>query len=428
MAHDVFISHSNQDKTVASAMCSRLEQAGVRCWIAPRDVRPGRNWGSEIIRGLDNAKVMIVVLSANANRSRPVVKEVERAFHKEILLIPVRTEEVEPSAELEFFLSSEHWLDASTPPLEPHLDRLADTVKEYLIEQGWMGMESKTAASPIAPPATAERLSEDAGETREIRAARPNRATKEHPFVNSLGMRFVPVPGTNVLFSVWETRVKDYQAFCDATERSWDKPAFTQTGDHPAVNVSWQDARAFCEWLSEKEGKRYRLPTDHEWSCAVGIGDRENADASPKSKDTIADVFPWGEQWPPPNDAGNYFGEECKTAAGLAELKAAGYDSLSSLPVIKGFNDGKVFTAAAGSFRPNGLGIYDLGGNVWEWCQDEYGPASAFRVLRGGSWAVATATSCCRPTASRRSRSSRRCLWVSCGGRGWFGALSVNAW
>ena len=165
MAHDVFISHSNQDKTVASAMCSRLEQAGIRCWIAPRDVRPGRNWGSEIIRGLDNAKVMIVVLSANANRSRPVMKEVERAFDKGIVIIPVRTEEVVPSEALEFFLSSEHWLDAFNPPLETHMDRLAGTVEEYLVEQGWMGTENKTAASSIAPPAAAERLSKDAGET-----------------------------------------------------------------------------------------------------------------------------------------------------------------------------------------------------------------------------------------------------------------------
>ena len=223
--------------------------------------------------------------------------------------------------------------------------------------------------------------------------------------MNSLGMRFVPVPGTNVLFSVWETRVKDYQAFCDATGRSWEKPRFQQPADHPAVNVSSEDAKAFCEWLSEKEGKRYRLPTDHEWSCAVGIGDRENANATPKSKDMkIADVFPWGEQWPPPDDAGNYFGEECKTAAGLVELKAAGYD-VSSWPVIEGFNDGKVFTAAAGSFRPNGLGIYDLGGNVWEWCQDEYEPGSASRVLRGGSWSGNNRVGVLSSSASRvRSR------------------------
>jgi hypothetical protein len=70
MAHEVFISHARDDKAIADLMCSRLEGAGVRCWIAPRDVRPGKNWGSEIIRGLDNAKVMIVVLSATSNRSR----------------------------------------------------------------------------------------------------------------------------------------------------------------------------------------------------------------------------------------------------------------------------------------------------------------------------------------------------------------------
>ena len=114
------------------------------------------------------------------------------------------------------------------------------------------------------------------------------------------------------------------------TGRSRKKPPFAQTMDDPVVNVSWEDAKAFCGWLSGKEGygKRYRLPTDHEWSCAVGIGDRENADATPKSKDNrMADVFPWGEQWPPPDDAGNYFGEECKTAAGLAELNASGFGS-----------------------------------------------------------------------------------------------------
>jgi Sulfatase-modifying factor enzyme 1 len=201
------------------------------------------------------------------------------------------------------------------------------------------------------------------------------------PFENSLGMRFVPVPGTYVYFSVWETRVKDYQAWCDATGRFWAKPRFSQSGEEPAVNVSWEDGQAFCEWLSEKEGKSYRLPTDDEWSRAVGIGDWKET----------TDVFPWGKQWPPPNDAGNYLGEECKTAAGIAELKAAAENDKMSSPVIEGFNDGEVLTAAAGSFRPSGLGIYDLGGNVWEWCQDEDTPLETSTiqtaVLRGGSWA-----------------------------------------
>ena len=136
MAHDVFISHSNQDSTVASAMCARLEQAGIRCWIAPRDVRPGKNSDREIIRGLNDARVVIVVLSANTNRSRKVIKEVERAFYKRIFIIPVRTEEVEPSEALECFLSSEQWLDEVILPLETQIDQLARTVKEYLLEQG----------------------------------------------------------------------------------------------------------------------------------------------------------------------------------------------------------------------------------------------------------------------------------------------------
>jgi hypothetical protein len=117
-------------------MCARLEQAGIRCWIAPRDVRPGKNSGHEIIRGLNDARVVIVVLSANANRSRKVIKEVERAFYKRIFIIPVRTEEVEPSEALECFLSSEQWLDEVILPLETQIDQLARTVKEYLLEQG----------------------------------------------------------------------------------------------------------------------------------------------------------------------------------------------------------------------------------------------------------------------------------------------------
>ena len=99
-------------------------------------------------------------------------------------------------------------------------------------------------------------------------------ATKEKPFVNSLGMRFVPVPikgGQSVLFSVWETRVKDYAAFAAENadvDTEWKDVSYEghkQNEDHPVVKVSWEDAQKFCQWLSQKEGRTYRLPTDHEW-------------------------------------------------------------------------------------------------------------------------------------------------------------------
>jgi len=135
------------------------------------------------------------------------------------------------------------------------------------------------------------------------------------------------------------------------------------------VNVSWEDAVAFCEWLTEKEreagtitaSQRYRLPTDHEWSCAVGIGDRENAAAPPQSKDDkLGDIYPWGSQWPPPKNAGNY----------AASLKVDEFEC----------------TSPVGRFPANASGLYDLGGNAWEWCEDLYRPTSTARVLRGGSW------------------------------------------
>jgi heme-degrading monooxygenase HmoA len=139
----------------------------------------------------------------------------------------------------------------------------------------------------------------------------PANATKGTPWENSLGMRFVPVPGTKVLFSVWETRVQDYEAFVKATKREWQMADFKQEPTHPAVNVSWEDAQAFCAWLTQEERKGgrlkakecYRLPTDAQWSWAVGIGDRETG-STPAEKDRkVPGVYPWGTGWPPPKGA-----------------------------------------------------------------------------------------------------------------------------
>ena len=121
----------------------------------------------------------------------------------------------------------------------------------------------------------------------------------------------------------------------------------------------------------------------------------------------IADVFPWGKQWPPPNDAGNYFGEECKTAAGLANFKAAEYD-VSSWPVIKGFNDGKV-----SRHRREVSVRTDSEFMTWEGMSGSGARTNTNRVRPRGCCAavrgaVTTATACCRPNASPRPRWSAR--------------------
>src|ERR1700676_3453445 len=105
MAFDAFISHSNKDKIAADAACAVLEGAGVRCWIAPRDIHPGMEYGAAIIDAIDNCRVMILVFSSNANESRQIHREIERAVIKGIPILPVRIEEVLPTKSMEYFLS-----------------------------------------------------------------------------------------------------------------------------------------------------------------------------------------------------------------------------------------------------------------------------------------------------------------------------------
>jgi hypothetical protein len=200
---------------------------------------------------------------------------------------------------------------------------------------------------------------------------KPEAKIPANAFVNTLGMPFVPGTGTEVQFSIWETRVKDYAAYAAANpvvDGNWKKPVFKQADTHPVVRVSWEDAQAFCAWLTKKElaegkikaGHKYRLPTDTEWSGAVGLG-KEKGNTPEEKRGGIKDVYPWGKEWPPPVGAGNY-------------VKSLNVDNFE-------------YTSPVGSFAANKLGLHDMGGNVSEWCEEWYDPAAkAYRVLRGASW------------------------------------------
>ncbi|HEY3901463.1 MAG TPA: SUMF1/EgtB/PvdO family nonheme iron enzyme [Chthoniobacter sp.] len=207
-------------------------------------------------------------------------------------------------------------------------------------------------------------------------------------FVNTLGMKFVPVPGVKALFSIWDTRVQDYAAYAGANsvDGSWTKqqkngvPVSRESND-PVVGVSWDDANAFCRWLTETErakgtlpnNSRYRLPTDEEWSRAVGL--EEEKGATPAEKDRMNHTdFPWGAQFPPPQaNLGNY-GD------------AVWHRKFPHEGRIEGYSDGFATTAPVGSFPPNRFGLYDMGGNVWQWCEDWFDGSHKWRVLRGTSW------------------------------------------
>lgn len=233
-------------------------------------------------------------------------------------------------------------------------------------------------------------------------------ATRAQPWTNSLGMKFVPVPSTGLLFCTHETRVRDYASFAKVEDemppywraaamvenrdalskpvlaatsevaKSWADPGFPQTPDHPVCGMTQLDARFFCAWLTSheltagwlKKGQAYRLPTDAEWSLAAGIGD----DPGPYAKDSLPhepSILP----------AGNFAGPEA--------LQCSLWPSYLSADAPA---DAFVCTSPAGSFPANSLGLFDMHGNVAEWTEtrleERRGFAPNLYCLRGGSWAT----------------------------------------
>lgn len=151
MAHDVFISHASQDKPVADSICSGLEASGIRCWIAPRDVQPGRSFPGEITRAIQASKVMVLIFSAHSNNSEEVIREVQLAVSAHLHIIQFRIEDVVANDDLKYYLSTPHWLDALTPPLKNHLRQLVTSIKALLPvaapEPSWT-----TPPTTISPP------------------------------------------------------------------------------------------------------------------------------------------------------------------------------------------------------------------------------------------------------------------------------------
>lgn len=206
---------------------------------------------------------------------------------------------------------------------------------------------------------------------------------------NSQGMRFMPLG--EILMAVWETRRRDYLEFCKSNGRRPPPPIEEngKNGTQPIAGVSREDARDFCAWLTKKEQDAkligpddvYRLPTDEEWSRAVGLP-LERGVTPAERNGRIRGIFPWGFQWPPPDRVDN-----------LADVQAAKKAGLDN--VIQGFVDQAAFTAPVASLPPNDRGLCGLGGNVSEWVDtdfDKTGPNGGppLGTVRGGNWRTAT--------------------------------------
>jgi formylglycine-generating enzyme required for sulfatase activity len=176
---------------------------------------------------------------------------------------------------------------------------------------------------------------------------------------------------------VWEWKMWAGAELKLEADRGWRDPGFPQQDDHPAVCVSWKDAKAYAAWLARETGEPYRLPSEAEWEYAA----RANTETRRY----------WGE------DGAD--SEGCRYANVADQTAKERFSGLRTMAC----RDGHVFTAPTGSFEPNGFGLRDTLGNAWEWVEDcyydsynnapsdgeprieEYCPS---RAVRGGSWDV----------------------------------------
>jgi hypothetical protein len=155
--HQVFICYSHHDASYADSTCRALENAGIRCWMAPRDISPSKYWAEEIIDAISSAAILVLILSSNSNESPQVRREVERAVSKDVPVLPLRVEDVFLSKSLEYFISTQQWLDAFTAPFEAHLENLRICVVDVLEGASTDGSTPNAVPTPrpVAAPAAA---------------------------------------------------------------------------------------------------------------------------------------------------------------------------------------------------------------------------------------------------------------------------------
>lgn len=322
-----------------------------------------------------------------------------------------------------------------TPTVQEMVDGVGEVVKRYhsgaarqIRSRKWLALVSVMAVLGVGVAVGSWFTSKRASKTGPNHVP-PQSATREAPWTNSLGMKFVPIPDTRLLCSIWETRVRDYEAFSAAdnavmpdwrtgansprdqirranripkevAERFKDDlpekdlptwrdpgPAFQQTPDHPVCGMDLIDARLFCAWLTWKERmekriterQNYRLPTDDEWSLAAGLTAEQERRPSQIEMILKEDDSPFLEA--------NFAGPEIRDG-GIWPMSAG------NLPNRDPFSR----TGPVGSFKPNKLGIYDLSGNLSEWTDTESAaPGRGLRkayFMRGGSWATAIPRGC----------------------------------
>jgi formylglycine-generating enzyme required for sulfatase activity len=447
--HQVFISYASDnissttsDRQVADRICSALESQGIRCWIAHRDILPGDPWMEAITDAVDQAKIIVLVFSANTEKSKWVKDEIGLALDEEKTIIPFRIQEVYPQRALKLLKIRCHWMHAFTPLLENHIESLVNIVSRHLglepavkikkekLKEKIEADQLQPTAKEIKPGKENKKEAPDMPEDVKKVIPRAHKIEKnkngfwEAYYQDGIVMVYIP-PGEFMMgqtdeekkwligqigekyynsyyaneaplhkvyldgywIGKYEVTFAQYDRYCSDIKK--EKPGDEGWGreNRPVINVSWTDAAAYCQWFSQQTGLEFKLPTEAQWEKAARGNDQRK--------------YPWGSR-EPGKDLANFSGNVGKTTP------------VGSYP------------AGASPY-----GLLDMAGNVWEWCGDWYeagyykktpqknpvGPNSGSdRVIRGGGWSYYARDLRCAYRSSI-GPSYRSSIWASASAR-----------
>ncbi len=382
---DIFLSYSQKDEDRVRPIVEQLEAQG---WSVfwDRNIPPGKTWEEYIEMHLDAARCVVVVWSKDSVRSHWVRTEAEEGRRKNIL-VPLKIDEVTLSLAFRHIHAADLtcWNnDASHVQFKACIDAIAALIPKRIAKSDATVKVSVTqVARPVAEPQLPENFVLIKGNTFTMGSPKIEKEKSGLEIQHKVKLsdfaicRYVVTveeyleftQETERRYSEWKEKACEYN-ITTGSDTHFKKHSETLTGErYPIFGVSWEDALAYCEWLSEKRGGTYRLPTEAEWEYACRAG--------------TTTPFNTGENLT--TDQANYDGNFPYRKYPKGEFRG------KPVPV--------------GSFKPNGYGLYNMHGNVWEWCSDWHedgyyeecrknglvenplGSESGMnKVLRGGFW------------------------------------------